>query len=253
MEISFYPPISLMEYQNRLNYIPKTYCSLLLSNKVIVSKKIGTKTYVAEKSLNVFQKNFNLSEYLTVKECNDRLSEEKLKDDFILIKYFGMKKYFEFDVNPTQLFQRGYIQMDKFIGKYITKSSFDVCINRLKKEKQSMEVNHQSDIEYKRKQSFLQSEIDNVLQPKIDGWLKDMVSSKRKKIEFTTPKPTLSKTELKHIKEVVEEKLKSSTVKLKSIPNEKSKTNAKTKGIKKQKRFNGKRSSININLINTLK
>lgn len=212
---SFYPPLDKGRFIKMLYPIPKSYCELLISKNIIISKKIGKKTYISEESVNEFLTKFNLSNYVTVKECNERLSNEGLKDDFILVKRFGVGRSFDFDINSKQLIEKGYLELDGFIEKYIEKNSLEKCILRLKKEKETNEKTTDESSRLEHKEKLMELELNKLLQPKIDKWERDLGMSKLKKIDFNIPKPILSDSEIKSVEKKVNQKLKQKILKKK--------------------------------------
>jgi len=159
--VSLMDTVGIKEFKGILHPFPPTYCDLLLKNKVIVSKKMGNKTYIFNKSIKKFQKDFNIKDYYTPKECGDILSE----NGFIVdkISYNGSpSSQFDFDISMKTLYAKGYFEKDKFISKYIIKVSFDKCMLRLRKESgekilSQTEIDKQSEVfvksvlEYKKK------------------------------------------------------------------------------------------------------
>lgn len=124
--------VTVSQMKVMLEYIPNSYCSLLLENNVIQSITIGNKKYVYKSSIRSFQKKFNRANYYTSSEC-----VEILKDNYLIVDknvYFHMSvSRLDFTVSVKKLYEKGFLKKDRFIGKYITKESFDNCVKKLKK------------------------------------------------------------------------------------------------------------------------
>lgn len=126
--------VGIKEYKDILHPFPPTYCDLLIKNKVIVSKKVGNKTYIFNNSIKKFKRDFKMKDYYTPKECVDTLSKYNFIVDKISYNNSSLSSNFDFNISMKSLYEKGYFQKDKFISKYITKISFDKCMLRLRKE-----------------------------------------------------------------------------------------------------------------------
>ncbi len=221
----WYPPIGDKEYKGILHPFPKSYCDLLLKNKVILSKRIGNRVYVSKQSIENFKNKFNIEDYYTTEECDIKLLENQFKYDYFLKGGIPNPTPLGYEVSVKKLYEKNYFQKDKYISKYILKSSFDKCIETLKKElyqiKRAEMINDRLPLSFK---------------IEIDSWKYAVTQIKdREKHSITTiekpKKPTLSNDKMLSIEKVVDKLLKDSERSFQS--NETLKKIVKTPSIKK--------------------
>jgi len=195
----FYPPISTLEMQKMMSYLPPSYCKILIEKRLVKSKQIGKKTYISEKSIQSIKDKFKLEDYYTVEECNSMLTEMELKDNYDMIRYGAVRK-FDFNISVKQLVEKNYLQLDDYVGKYITKHSFDECVIKLKtliKENEIIKCEMN-------KKSFIEKEAEKLLDIPTKEWLFELKKSKDANLTFNKLKPTLSKEESLKLNEEAE-------------------------------------------------
>lgn len=200
----FYPPISLSEAKEILSFLPSSYCNILIKNGVLKSETIGNKIYVTENSIEKFKEQFDINAYYTLSQCNEKLTELDLKDDYHMIKYMSVIPKFDFNVSVKTLVEKKFLVLDRFVGKYISIHSFNSCVVVLKGIIAFNKIKRNEE----EKSAFIQSEIELRLKPQMDIWDTEYFHSVRNHIAYDKLKPTLSDDEIKEIEEIAESKFK---------------------------------------------
>jgi hypothetical protein len=224
----------------------------LVKSKRLKAKKINGKWYFCNDSLNEFEHSFQISDYLTVKEVTAELQKHDVCDKFRVVsksetkkkknKYhlvYSYKRYLdEFPISPTQLEQQGLIVSDKdMVPKLYSKSSVANAITKLQQKSLSEATVKKADLIKK----DIEHKKDKLLRPKIDKWEKELVKSTIKKVDFTTPKPTLTSDEIKAIEDSVHQRHLAQPLKNGDFLSIKPKPKNKQRGLKGIKRL-GKKS-----------
>ncbi len=189
--LGFHPPLFLEELRDALHPLTPTDCNALIYNKHIISKKLGKKIYYSRESLKSLQEAFNLNDYYTFAEVTDILNESNLS---------GYYDLFGYSINPINLIEHKYITLDTFIQKYISKKSLDKSIPVLLRTKANLEATQNKEKTQLELTKIIESKKEELLQPRRDKYLKDIIHSKLHKTELTVDEPKLSDEELLQIK-----------------------------------------------------